>query len=85
MIVIVIVIARRARGVGEGEGEGRDEREDEVETRHRGVEVPCGEERVDAGASRAEVWAFPEKPPKNICVQHRDLEDRIIALGCSIS
>ena len=59
----MIVIAHRARGVGEGEGEDRDEREDEVETRHRGVEVPCGEDRVDAGASRAEVWAYPE-PPK---------------------
>lgn len=79
--MIVIVIAIRARGVGEGEGEGRDEREDEVETRHRGVEVPCGEDRVDAGASRAEVWAFPE-PPKNICVKIA-LEDRTRALGSS--
>ena len=51
----MVVISIRERRGGEGEGEGRDEREDEVETRHRGVEVPCGEDRVDAGASRAEV------------------------------
>ena len=53
-LVVISIFIRERRG-GEGEGEGRDEREDEVQTSHCGVEVPCGEERVDAGASRAEV------------------------------